>query len=79
MIPVDARTKDWPRKVANDVNRLLVRIGLIDGRVGALEAPETITFTPIAEPLAPVEGMTYMDSTSHKLRVFDGTSWQDCW
>jgi hypothetical protein len=72
MIPVDARTKDWPRKVANDVNRLLVRVGL-------LETADTFTFTPIAEPSDPVEGMTYMDSTSHKLRTWDGSQWNDHW
>ena len=30
-------------------------------------------------PSSPSEGDIYMDSSTHKLRVYDGTSWQDCW
>ena len=30
-------------------------------------------------PSSPAEGDIYMDSTTHKLRVYDGTIWQDCW
>ncbi len=30
-------------------------------------------------PSSPSEGDMYMDSSSHKLRVFDGTNWQNCW
>jgi len=25
------------------------------------------------------EGDIYMDSTTHKLKVFDGVAWQACW
>lgn len=38
-----------------------------------------INYVPIAEPSSPSEGDTYMDSTSHKLRTYDGTAWQDHW
>ncbi|MFH1371604.1 MAG: hypothetical protein ABII09_10015 [Planctomycetota bacterium] len=30
-------------------------------------------------PSSPSEGDIYMDSTSHKLMVYDGTTWQACW
>jgi hypothetical protein len=30
-------------------------------------------------PDSPAEGDIYMDSTSHKLMVYDGTYWQACW
>ncbi|MEZ5083209.1 MAG: hypothetical protein R2750_07145 [Bacteroidales bacterium] len=31
-----------------------------------------------SEPDSPLEGMVYYDEATHKLRVFDGTNWQDC-
>ncbi len=34
---------------------------------------------PTSEPANPTEGDIYMDSTSHKLRVYDGTAWHDLW
>lgn len=33
--------------------------------------------TPTTEPW--VEGLAYYDNVLHKLRVFDGTAWQNCW
>jgi hypothetical protein len=30
-------------------------------------------------PGTPAEGDIYYDSTLHKLRVYDGTAWQNCW
>lgn len=30
-------------------------------------------------PLSPSEGDIYMNATSHKLMVFDGTIWRSCW
>ena len=36
-----------------------------------------LTLTPSATPGAPTEGMVYMDSTTHKLRCYDGTIWND--
>jgi hypothetical protein len=30
-------------------------------------------------PSSPSEGDMYMDSTDHKLKVYDGTAWQSCW
>ncbi len=34
---------------------------------------------PTSEPANPTEGDIYMDSASHKLRVYDGTVWHDLW
>jgi hypothetical protein len=30
-------------------------------------------------PTSPSKGDMYFDSTINKLRVFDGTVWQNCW
>jgi hypothetical protein len=30
-------------------------------------------------PSNPEKGMVYMDDTTNKLRVYDGTQWQNCW
>jgi hypothetical protein len=58
--------------VANTVNALILA-------VRALRAPETTAYTPSSEPASPTEGLTYYDGTTHKLRVYDGTQWQDAW
>ncbi|MGN7930304.1 hypothetical protein [Sphingopyxis sp. 22461] len=76
-IPRYSRTSDWPRLVADAVNALENKVKALLGATAY--TVETITFTPIAEPASPVEGMTYMDSTSHKLRTYNGTTWQDHW
>lgn len=44
-----------------------------------LTISEVINIPPSSTPSSPSEGDVYMDSTTHTLRVFDGTSWQDCW
>ncbi len=38
-----------------------------------------IHLTPGSAPSSPTEGDMYMDATSHKLMVYDGTTWQACW
>ncbi|KPA18688.1 hypothetical protein MHK_001110, partial [Candidatus Magnetomorum sp. HK-1] len=46
---------------------------------GTLDIQESIRLTPLAVPPgSPVEGMMYYDVTSHKLRVYNGTGWQNC-
>ncbi|MDA9347061.1 hypothetical protein N9R35_00495, partial [bacterium] len=32
-----------------------------------------------SSPSSPAEGDIYMDSTTHKLMVYDGSTWQACW
>lgn len=76
-IPRYSRTSDWPRLVADAVNALENKVkALIGSKAYTLD---TVTFTPIAEPASPVEGMTYFDSGTQKLRTYDGTVWQDHW
>ena len=37
-------------------------------------------FKPLsAAPASPLEGDVYMNSVTHKLMVYDGTTWQACW
>ena len=72
VIPETASTKDWPRKVKQAVEA-------VAKRVLALEARETFTFAPTTEPASPVEGLTYYDSGTNKLRTWDGSAWQDHW
>jgi len=61
----------WIRSAALAINSL----------IGALETftPGSIYFAPQAAPTAPIEGQAYYDATLHKLRVWDGSTWQNCW
>lgn len=68
VIPPNNGRADWPRLVANAVNKLTNYMNA-----------KTVTFAPTSEPADPVEGQTYMDSITHKLRTYDGTAWQDHW
>lgn len=81
LVPETQTNKDWPRRVAQAVNGGVNTMAALLARIVTLEAHtvETITFTPIAEPVSPVEGMTYLDSTSDKLRTYAGGSWNDHW
>lgn len=44
---------------------------------GAATFSNKINFTPIATPSSPSAGDVYYDSTSNKLRCYNGTSWND--
>ena len=57
--------KDWPRRVAQAVNRLL------RGSTGFERLD--------AEPNDPFEGQSYYDTTDHVARTWDGTAWMDHW
>lgn len=76
-VPESNNRIDWPRLVATAVNKLINRMDAEEAKT--TDSLEQLTLSPIAEPSSPVEGQTYMDSTSHKLRTYDGTSWQDHW
>ena len=40
---------------------------------------DVINLKPLSsEPANPVKGAMYFDDTLNKLRVFDGTIWQNC-
>jgi hypothetical protein len=46
---------------------------------GQVNIDHVLHLTPGAAPASPIEGDIYMDAVSHKLRCWDGTSWQDLW
>jgi hypothetical protein len=61
---------------------------LVQGAVGIgtdtparmLHVSDTMRLEPRATaPSSPAEGDMYMSSTTHKLMVYDGTTWQACW
>jgi hypothetical protein len=40
----------------------------------------SVIYHPLSTaPTSPVKGETYFDNNSNKLRVWDGTTWQNCW
>ena len=47
------------------------------GTNGAVTLAGVLTLPAVAEPTSPVSGTIYFDSTTAKLRCFDGTIWQD--
>ena len=80
MIPETARRPDWPRLVKQEHDRHEGLIRKLEARIAALEAPITkIVFVPTTTPASPVAGMTYMDSTTLKLRTYNGTAWNNLW
>jgi hypothetical protein len=50
--------------------------GYFDGKVNITEV---LHLEPGPQPGTAVEGDMYMDATTHKLMVYDGTTWQACW
>jgi hypothetical protein len=53
----------------------------VAAREGGLSVTQSgIQLAPLdAAPAAPSEGDTYYDTSLHKLRCWDGTTWQDMW
>ena len=45
----------------------------------SLNGTNGVLIVPTTEPISPVMGQTYTDSTSGKLRHFDGVQWNDCY
>ena len=63
--PIEIRT--------NGASRLV-----IDG--DGIQIKDVVKLEPRpSAPVSPTEGDVYMDSTTHKLLVYDGTTWQACW
>ena len=45
-----------------------------------LHIKDVMRLEPIpTAPSSPAKGDMYFDSTINKLRVYDGTTWQNCW
>jgi len=42
-----------------------------------IQTNRKMSFKPVSTSASPAEGDVYMDSTTHKLRCYDGTSWHD--
>lgn len=64
-IPESNARPDWPRRVAQAINRLLLGSQGFERRDSA--------------PADPFEGRSYYDLTTHKARTWDGSAWQDHW
>lgn len=58
----------------SDTYALILRAKLSTPTRGALKYP-----LQTAAPTAAVEGDSYYNATTHKLYVYDGTTWQACW
>jgi len=70
LVPATAVAADWPRRVANAIRYLLA----------VAEAPLAQPFEQLAAaPASPAEGRTYYDTALHKVRTWDGTTWQSHW
>ena len=74
-------------KVENNLNSSLFQVHS-NGNVGigtatparTLHINAVMRLEPIATaPTSPAKGDMYFDSTLNKLRVYDGTVWQNCW
>ena len=59
----------------------VVRVGIgIMSAQRNLHVKDVMRLEPRASsPSSPAEGDIYMDSTTHKLMVYDGSTWQACW
>lgn len=62
-VPETATNKDWPRRVAQAVNRMLLGARGFERRD--------------SEPADPFEGQSYYDTATHKARTWDGAAWND--
>ena len=44
-----------------------------------LHVGDVMRLEPTTQPLTASKGDMYMDSSTNKLMVYDGTTWQACW
>lgn len=73
-VPETAARTDWPRLVAQIVNGMVNRV-----RVLETYSVASFTFTPGTAPDDPGEGETYMDTSDHTLKTWNGTAWKSHW
>ena len=50
-----------------------------DFSTGTVTINSLLSLTPTTTPASPVKGMIYFDSTTNKLRCYDGTVWNNLW
>jgi hypothetical protein len=81
-IPVTASNiAEWVRLAANAVNGLIRASEALDARAAALEAfagapvAESFTFTPVALPGSPVDGMTVLDIADGVIKTWYSGAW----
>jgi len=68
---------DIPNPYAND--QINIGNSIIREANGVIQLKDLIQLTPTTAPSSPVAGMIYFDSSDNKLKVFDGSTWQNCW
>lgn len=66
--PTSTTMATWVRRASERVNFLLRRV----------DQPFVFQNAD-AEPVDPVPGQAYFDTVTDKLRVWDGTTWQNAW
>ncbi|WP_372732228.1 hypothetical protein [Novosphingobium sp.] len=74
-VPVDNRRGDWPRLAADAIKDTQNAIARQSIQISTL----SLALTPTTAPASPVEGETYYDSGTKKVRTWDGTAWQNHW
>ena len=72
-VPVDNRRADWPRLAADAIKDAQNAIARQSLQVSTL----SLVLTPTTAPASPVEGETYYDSSTNKVRTWDGSAWND--
>ena len=82
-IGIGLNTKSYPYWEITQDNTMAI----MGGRVGInttapqreLQVKGAIRIEPSSAPTSPAAGDMYYDSTANKLRVYDGTTWKDCY
>ena len=78
----DFRTSKMVFQVDNVTSDFIINQNLGAGilPMRSLHVKDVLRLEPIStSPTSPSEGDMYMNSTTHKLMVYDGTIWQACW
>ena len=71
-------TKRFNELYVNSITGSAISSGVVTATI--LNASQLVHITPLASaPASPAKGDIYFDDTINKLRVWDGTAWQNCW
>jgi len=88
VVIINESSADVDFRVKSDIDANTLFVQGSDGHVGigtgiparALHVNDVMRLEPRSSaPSSPSEGDMYMDSTTHKLMVYDGSTWQACW